>query len=262
MPTPDFSLTMCSSDCSASAAWSGPGGPSLARVRRARAGHIWQCEAGARTDEGDAERGRTFQRPPFGPGNHRAPRALVSPIQARLPNSHGNDGRTGRLSLIRPSCAGSSAMFQNSKSGGTASRPSSRIMARRRDLRQIRGRWTYLCRAVDKAGKTVDFLLRAKRHVGAAKAFFRWAFKNQGRPPRKIALEDYQASPRAAHEVLEQHGARRLRSTASNACIASGKVNSPQANSEPPEKPRPRFGARPSAPLIPMNARAQSRGHS
>ena len=39
---------------------------------------------------------------------------------------------------------------------------SSRIVARRRDLRQIKGRWTYLCRAVDKAGKTVDFLLRAK----------------------------------------------------------------------------------------------------
>ena len=79
---------------------------------------------------------------------------------------------------------------------------SSRIVARRRDLRQIKGRWTYLCRAVDKAGKTVDFLLRAKRDVAAAKAFFRWAFKNQGRPPRKIALEGYQASRRAAREVL------------------------------------------------------------
>jgi transposase-like protein len=41
---------------------------------------------------------------------------------------------------------------------------------------------------MDKAGKIVDFLLRAKRDVAAAEVFFRWAFENQGRPPRKIAL--------------------------------------------------------------------------
>ena len=70
---------------------------------------------------------------------------------------------------------------------------------------KIKGRWTYLYRAVDKEGKTVDFLLRAKRDVAAAKAFFRRAFRGQGRLPHKITLDGYQASHRAAKEVLDEH---------------------------------------------------------
>jgi transposase-like protein len=75
---------------------------------------------------------------------------------------------------------------------------------------KIKGRWTYLYRAVDKERKTVDFLLRANRDVAAAKAFFRRAFRRQGRLPRKITLDGYQASHRAAREILDehQHGAR------------------------------------------------------
>jgi len=36
----------------------------------------------------------------------------------------------------------------------------------------VKGRWTYLYRAVDKQGWTVDFLLSEKRDVAAAKRFF------------------------------------------------------------------------------------------
>ncbi len=70
---------------------------------------------------------------------------------------------------------------------------------------KIKGKWTYLYRAVDKQGKTVDFLLRAKRDVAAAKAFFRRAFKSQGQLPQKITLDGYQASHRAAREILGEH---------------------------------------------------------
>jgi transposase-like protein len=40
---------------------------------------------------------------------------------------------------------------------------------------QVRGKWHYLYRAVDKYGKTVDFLLRPDRGIAAAQAFFRKA---------------------------------------------------------------------------------------
>jgi transposase-like protein len=43
---------------------------------------------------------------------------------------------------------------------------------------KVGGRWVYLYRAVDKAGRTVDFFLSRTRDVNAAKAFLRDAMKN------------------------------------------------------------------------------------
>ena len=51
---------------------------------------------------------------------------------------------------------------------------------------KIRGRWVYLYRAVDRAGKMMDLRLSAKRDVAAAKAFFKKAIKSQGQAPQTI----------------------------------------------------------------------------
>src|SRR6266481_1988051 len=58
---------------------------------------------------------------------------------------------------------------------------------------KVKGRWTYLYRAVDKIRATVDFLLSERRDVAAAKHFFRKAMRHNG-TPRVITLDGYPAS--------------------------------------------------------------------
>src|SRR5271167_1848094 len=66
---------------------------------------------------------------------------------------------------------------------------------------KVRGQWVYLYRAVDRAGKTVDFRLSTRRDVAAAKAFFRKAVKGQGSTPTTTTLDRYAASHRAVREM-------------------------------------------------------------
>ena len=53
---------------------------------------------------------------------------------------------------------------------------------------KVKGRDCYLYRAVDKEGKTVDFLLTKKRDKKAAMAFFRKAFRQHGQP-EKVCID-------------------------------------------------------------------------
>ena len=66
---------------------------------------------------------------------------------------------------------------------------------------KIRGKWTYLYRAVDRTGNTVDFRHSTKRDVAASKAFFKKAITSQGRTPDSITLDGYAASHRAVREM-------------------------------------------------------------
>src|SRR5215204_1456434 len=65
---------------------------------------------------------------------------------------------------------------------------------------KVRGRWTYLYRAVDKHGRTVDFLLSERRDIAAAKRFFRRAIEWHGAPERST-LDGYPATHSAVAEL-------------------------------------------------------------
>lgn len=47
---------------------------------------------------------------------------------------------------------------------------------------KVNGQWKYFYRAVDKKGNTIDYILRAKRDMKAAKRFFTKAIKRNGHP--------------------------------------------------------------------------------
>jgi putative transposase len=65
---------------------------------------------------------------------------------------------------------------------------------------KIKGQWAYLYRAVDKAGRTIDFLLSRRRDMAAAQRFFSRAIRQHG-APRVITLDGYAASHRAVAKL-------------------------------------------------------------
>ena len=65
--------------------------------------------------------------------------------------------------------------------------------------------WTYLYRAVDSAGNTIEFLLSPKRDKASAKRFFRKAVgAKHATPPRAITVDKNPAFPKAFAELKEK----------------------------------------------------------
>lgn len=65
---------------------------------------------------------------------------------------------------------------------------------------KVKGVWKYLHRAVDKEGKTVDFLLTAQRDMAAPKRCFDKAMRGNG-DPEKVAMDKSGANKAAIDEI-------------------------------------------------------------
>jgi transposase-like protein len=71
---------------------------------------------------------------------------------------------------------------------------------------RVKGEWVYLYRAVDAAGRTIDFVLSAKRDAAAAKRFFRKALKQSHTVnPRTITVDKSAAYP-IATKAMKRDG--------------------------------------------------------
>ena len=67
---------------------------------------------------------------------------------------------------------------------------------------RVAGKWTYLYRAVDSTGATIDFLLSAKRDAVAARRFLQKALRSPGHPrPRVINVDRNPSYPKAIAEL-------------------------------------------------------------
>jgi transposase, IS6 family len=75
---------------------------------------------------------------------------------------------------------------------------------------RVKGRWSYLYRAVDSTGATIDFLLSAHRDTDAAKRFFQKALRSPGHPtPRVINVDKCQCYPPAVKQLKKEGQLRR-----------------------------------------------------
>jgi IS6 family transposase len=68
---------------------------------------------------------------------------------------------------------------------------------------KVKGQWTYLYRAIDSKGSTIDFMLSANRDIHAAKRFFKKALSSpHNQLPRVITVDKNPAYPPAIEQLI------------------------------------------------------------
>jgi len=72
---------------------------------------------------------------------------------------------------------------------------------------RVAGRWTYLYRAVDSTGATIDFLLSETRDLTSARRFFQKALAAPGHPrPRVINVDGNPSYPAVIEQFKQERG--------------------------------------------------------
>jgi transposase-like protein len=75
---------------------------------------------------------------------------------------------------------------------------------------RVKGEWRYLYRAVDKAGKTIDFYLSVSRDEQSAYRFFLQAMRLRG-CPQKICIDGSAANKAALERINRERATAKLR---------------------------------------------------
>ena len=75
----------------------------------------------------------------------------------------------------------------------------------------VKGRWCYLCRAIDSSGATIDFVLSGLRDAGAAKRLFRKALTDPSHPQPRVINTDQARLYDSAISGVKKEGILRRR---------------------------------------------------
>ena len=98
---------------------------------------------------------------------------------------------------------------------------------------RVGGQSAYLYRAVDETGQVVDVLLRERRNLDSARAFFAQATQRRGRRPHTVVTDKHPAYDRA----VRRH-ARRATHSRTALHRARGETTKPIERSHAPSKDR------------------------
>jgi len=130
-------------------------------------------------------------------------RPLVPALFIELPGPGGDDGRAWAFGRSRHHLALGPALCAPFESAPSPRTPTSESFLRVDETYvRVAGNWTYLYRAVDSAGDTIDFMLSPKRDLTAAKLFLRLALSGTGGVrPRVINVDGHPAYARAIAEL-------------------------------------------------------------